>query len=684
MRTYRPLLNAAVLLASGIAVACGANINVGDRSDNSGGTSGSAGAGGAGATGGSGGAGAGVAIGGAPSTPNWEGDWEWLTPLTTTQTLTAAWAAAADDIWLASDTGAVLRWDGKTRAHIVYQGPLDARYRAIIGTSENDVLVAGDHHALRFNGVSWTASLYLAKHNVRKLIREGGKSSFVALTEEGKAYRVQPNWPYLSTKDALDVIPAADGHYALKEDGVDWYRKGHKVERVASFTVKNASKVLAGRLLGLDATSFRYLFSYERESSEFIYYGYFKSNPSTDPYSLLFRKAWQTGEFLAGAGDNKFLVRRYAHDRLRMLDDSGVRSSDTSAKNIQGALTLASGEPGVVGVKGLLASVKPDSAPNKLRLVSQAKHTGAKPELFQVAPDSSAWAVKGETVAYETKAFSLGNWNDATGWTWHALPNLSLEKQRPLAMVPLSKSSVWLAVRTSDAKNPKYYGADTLLHWNGTSFDKTLQAPVSLRLLVPDGDNGFFALATDGVLYRGTEQGQLTLLADAGTAGEGSYQICTPTVAPVPGGATAWVLDSVCQLTFWNGKALEQKPTFRSEVHGSGWISFELAALSEKSLWVTDPQQGLIHFDGKSWNQIWKSENVPHGIWAADEKHVWLIDAAYVDTGKQGQLRMWNGKAMQTVTATPYSFFLSGSKDSVWLAGDTSLLRLLRKPDVVE
>jgi hypothetical protein len=67
---------------------------------------------------------------------------------------------------------------------------------------------------------------------------------------------------------------------------------------------------------------------------------------------------------------------------------------------------------------------------------------------------------------------------------------------------------------------------------------------------------------------------------------------------------------------------------------------------------------------------------VPHGIFVADDDHVWLIDAPY--KSNSGVLHFWDGKAMRTVGATPHSFWLSGSKDSVWLAGDTSLLRLLR------
>jgi hypothetical protein len=293
------------------------------------------------------------------------------------------------------------------------------------------------------------------------------------------------------------------------------------------------------------------------------------------------------------------------------------------------------------------------------------------------------------TTKADTFEWSLGRWRDESGWSWHVVPKLSIEQERVMSMTALSKSNVWLAVRTTDDKNPKYYGADTLLNWTGSSFEVAHEPPDSVRVLAADREGGYFALSTDGGFYRGAPDGKLTLLGDAGTAGESSYAICTPLIAPVPG-AKAWVLDSVCKLSFWNGTKLVSKPTFRSGIHGSGHISFELASTGEDSLWVTDPQQGLIHYDGTSWKQVWHSENVPHGIWAADDDHVWLIDQPYSSgggvpvVGSAAVMRVWDGKAMQTVGATPHCFFLSGSKDSVWLAGDTSLLRLMRTSDQPE
>lgn len=606
---------------------------------------------------------------------SWDGDWEWLTPQTTTLTLRAGWVAAPDDIWLVGDNGTVLRWDGKSRARVAYQGPLDATYRAIVATSTNDVVIAGDHAALYFNGITWTSSLSLATLDVRTLVLTGG-DGYAGLTTNGVVFagRLSGASHYQVDTNALDILPTAGGIYALKRDGVDLVRPAQPKQRVTSFAqlqgFPSSEAITEGRLIGTDPSSFRYVFGHSVGSQRA--FGFFET-PAAGSVPV-FKYSWLASHdgLLSRVDANRIVMRTRRMEPSWLFDGDDWRQTDVADDGGVAAMVLPSGDAAILGKQGRLASVIPSATPGKATLVDHGQG-GARIELFAVATDASAWAVRSTRIGDRWVKDTLGTWDEATGWQWYSIPVLPTGKAVAVAVAPLSRTSVWLVLRTTDEGNPEYDGGETLAHWDGTRFDVFRPAPKSLRDVVADGGGGFFALATNGELFHGEEDGELRLLGDIGTAGDDSFGLCTPRIAPVPGGK-AWALDQLCRLSFWDGTTLQNKPTFRnSEAHGSGWLDFALWGSGDSSLWVTDPQRGLLHFDGTSWTVVWRSDNAPYGIFGADDEHVWFVDGAWSD---RGVLHRWDGKRVTPVATAPHAHVFGGNRDSVWLAGDRALLRL--------
>lgn len=74
----------------------------------------------------------------------------------------AVWGAAADDIWFAGASGALVHWDGATMTPVTTDGATD--FAALGGTSGSDVWVAGedsegDATFLHYDGQSWSAPM---------------------------------------------------------------------------------------------------------------------------------------------------------------------------------------------------------------------------------------------------------------------------------------------------------------------------------------------------------------------------------------------------------------------------------------------------------------------------------------------------------------------------------------------
>jgi hypothetical protein len=150
-------------------------------------------------------------------------------------------------------------------------------------------------------------------------------------------------------------------------------------------------------LLGTDVGSFRYFFGYQYGASS-IYYKLFDTDaldpsaPSLDkPSKSFWVNSSKSGELIRTVGSETLFLRLHQNDYLWMFDGSAWRRSEEPAKDVIGALTLPSGQPGIVGTKGRVASVVPAAQPDRLEFVEHVKTTGATPELFSVAPDSSAW-----------------------------------------------------------------------------------------------------------------------------------------------------------------------------------------------------------------------------------------------------------------------------------------------------
>jgi hypothetical protein len=616
-----------------------------------------------------------------PEAPlEWSGPWEWLAPQTTTNTLRAARAFAADDIWLVGDGGTVLRWDGKSRAQIVYQGPLDASYRAIAGRSAEDVWVAGDHAALHFNGTSWTSNVRLATLDVRSLERcEDGRYFAVDRAGQIATFRDDQSWlSALAGGPALDVTCApGGGFFALREDGVD--RIGPINQRVASIAMPAGAEVVAGRLLGADPASFRYVFAYVPSGWSQVVYGAYSGAPGAEgttqdwsdsvPKSKLTDALESRRPTLGRIDADRLFVRLGDDKEIRLYDGTSWRSAKTPHRLRAGA-TLPSGEAVALGEEGMIARFVAPSYGNAVELTALAGTDAAGVRAFSVARDGSAWGVRGTVRGTRTYEDTLGVWKDATGWQWHSIPP---RYEAIVTMAPLSRQSAWLVLRAPDEPNPKYAGGHTLARWNGSELDVVRSAPKSIALVSPDREGGFFALATDGVLFHASADGALHPLADAGTAGESDLHLCTPRLAPLSS-RQVWVLDQVCRLSLWDGERLVHKPGPRVHaLHSSGWVAFDMWASSAESLWMVDPHRGLIHLEGEQWKVVWASDGQPHAVWGVDDRHVWVIDQRAGSPMGAAVLRMWDGVQMQTVASTPSIWSLGGSSDSVWAAGNGTL-----------
>ena len=105
------------------------------------------------------------------------GGWEWENPLPQGYTLRAAWAASASDVWAAGDHGALTHWNGRTWS--ATSGPVDQSLLSMWGTGSGDVWAGGISGAiLHFDGKGWSASESATQQPVRSIWAAGATDAW--------------------------------------------------------------------------------------------------------------------------------------------------------------------------------------------------------------------------------------------------------------------------------------------------------------------------------------------------------------------------------------------------------------------------------------------------------------------------------------------------------------------------
>lgn len=643
---------------------------------------------------------------------DWNGEWEWLTPDTSGHTFRAAWAAAPDDLWLVGDHGVVVRWDGKSRARVVYQGPNDVSLKAIAGRGPNDVWVAGTNHVAHWDGARWSyQSHWLGRLDIRTLLAVGD-TSLVALTEDGRLFEKGAVLGTSSIDGVYDVTPAArGGAYALRAEGVEWLRYAANNrgiasrEMVVSFEApldKNVWK--HGRLFGNSPESFRYFFEYDASpgswGTSFIVtetppprlvhgpsQGFYlkRAHPDERYRRLLVRRADSEHAFIQLGGSSTLVY-----------DGRTLHHVGTQDYRVRGAFRTASGAMGLLGLGGLVAETRVDAQGGNVELVPlHTRASGPQPRirrgLFAVASDDTAWAA-GLRDPAEPRSGAFAHWDEQLGFVWRDTP----ARMRVIGLHPVAANDVWLLLGAQFEADPK---PDLVAHWNGVRFDsiKPFERDVRLAMSAAEPGGTFFAVSNTGELFHADAAGDLVALGRASDdhGGPGCKVGSADGWSVVPmRDRRAYVVGPRCSITFFDGRGFRRLPPFETNRPYEEPGTIHLWARDERHVFVLQAFNGLYRWDGERWAVLYRTTDHVEGLWGGDDKHVWFVESPnsrfnFFDfdprTSPGWRLKMWDGKAVRDVGTTPGASSLTGGSTTAWLfgygtGGEAATLRLRATP----
>jgi hypothetical protein len=642
----------------------------------------------------------------AASTLDWNGEWEWLTPDSTGHTFRAAWAAAPDDLWLVGDHGVVVRWDGKSRARVVYQGPNDVSLKAITGRGPNDVWVAGTNHVAHWDGEGWSYQGHgFGLFDVRALLAID--DTVVALTEDGRLigeHERAATSGHTAYDDVYDVTPAAAGGvYALRSEGVDWVRYTGRFRSPSSEWVVRFSSPLDagvwkhGRLFGNSPESFRYFFEHDPDpASRGTYFGVSDTPPPAMARSLSQRVYVERPNrydvyrgVLVRRTDSEHAFIQIGADTL-VYDRQALRSVRLSEERVRGAYRTARGELGLLGVAGFVADAKLDGDERELRVVPlTGRASRGEPEVhetaYAVAADDSAWkAGVRDPAKFRDGVFT--RWDETDGFVWRDTPGQMIV----VALLPVATNHAWMLLKASVDAN-----AAVLAHWDGTRFDRItpFEPKARLQQLAPEPRGTFFAISSEGELFHADAQGALV---PVGRASDERGDPCKVTSAPEwavhpIGERRAYVVGPRCSVSYFDGASLRTLPPFETEVL-DGPRSVHLWSGDERNVFVAHGFNGVFHWNGSRWRRVHRTKELFAGIWGADAEHVWFVEnpgGAYhrfdFSPKPEWRLKMWDGKAVRDVGTTPRAGKLTGGSTTGWIFGtdggrEPATLRLRATP----
>jgi hypothetical protein len=636
----------------------------------------------------------------AASTLDWNGEWEWLAPKTTSYAFRAAWAAAPDDLWLVANEGVVVRWDGKSQARVVYRGPSDGSLKAIAGRGPNDVWVAGSNHVAHWDGEHWShQSHWLGRLDVRTLVVVS--DTLVALTEDGRLFN--QNSVSGSTWDdgVYDVTPAdRGGAYVLTDRGVDWItydstRRRSDRKSVVSFGTKLDPNVWKhGRLFGNTPERFRYLFEYDPfPGASGTYFAVNDAPPPAMPRRRIYLPRptpdHRYGTFVVRTDDEHAFIQ-VGRSAPMIYDGSELTPIEENEANrrIRGAFRRAGGGLGVVGTGGYVAEVRRDDETQRVVYRELSTPFDIVTQHFAVASDDSAWAA-GMRGPEGAKTPLFGLWDDVRGLIWRTTP-----AELPVrALLPVARNDVWMLL----GGTLPWPQAKLVAHWDGQQFDKLRPVEKDIPMSDAAAESGgtFFLVSEQGELFHADRDGQLHSVGRAsdehgGERCENEDQWNGWSVHALSG-KRAFVVGPRCSISYFDGSAFLPLPPFRPTRGASdGKGRIRLWARDPKNVFVLQSYNGLYSWDGTRWTAVVRSTEILEGLWGADTTNVWFVEHStsreawdFNRPGHAGSmLWRWDGKVARPVEpAGPH--LLTGGTTSAWLfstPNGASLRRLRATP----
>ncbi len=601
---------------------------------------------------------------------DWDRAWSLVAPRPTDRTIVHGWEASTDDTWFVTadfggwlpddhDTAlsdsAVLRWDGKSEARVMFRLPsrdYDHWLWAIAGASERDVWAVGTGAAVHFDGVTWTSFADIAAFNLRTLKR-CDDGYFVGQHDElgnVRAVRFRADGANVSDlgalrQETLDVGCRTGGGWnelRIDEARTSFFVVAHPSPSGASIVgpvqrSPNGQAIERGRLVSdTDAyisTVAPTPFDPSGRNRDFRDRSLFRAHTqavayrSDGPMSIdgVGASVVARGKHLSVvniSGDQTLQEQPAMWCAVREAA-SGIERNFvlTGTDSVPVTGSYASGEGVKVARGGAVGLLVPDfttSGTFALPVMLGGPIDTNPVHELAVAPDGTTWGLRNG--AAPDRAL-VGVWDEYAGWRLSPLGAPGAD------LFPISKSATWV-LGLKDARNRV-----VLRRWNDGTIDREI-ALDDFASSAADKRGGVFVMTRDGALSHIDAAGTNVALTHVATSPDTAFLIVP--VSPT----TTWIVNNAGGAQFWNGHTLEGRPGTglpwtESPQPGIGLNFAQVLAWSSGpgTLWLSTVVESygnlytysLRRFDGTRWTEVDRGLNMS-SLGGVDTEHVWVVD----------------------------------------------------------